>query len=77
MGEMQQSFVEKQKLMAENNQKNLARVQEENQKFTDGLIADFQAQQEEFQAQFDDLNTKYVDTLGKLTECENNALYKY
>ena len=77
MGEMRKTFVEKQKLMAENNQKNLSRVQEENQKFTDGLIADFQAQQEEFQAQFDKLHDKYIEARGNLTECENNALYKY
>ena len=69
MGSMQKNFVFQQKFRAEVNRLNAKRVQEEHQKFTDDLQATIKTQQEEFQA----LDDKYVDTVGKLTECENQA----
>merc|ERR1711876_61832 len=61
MGEMQKNFVDQQKLMSEINHETI-----------DDLLAEIKTLQEEFEA----LDDKYVDTLGKLRECENPAPFE-
>merc|ERR1711908_219544 len=61
MGEMQKNFVDQQKLMSEINHETI-----------DDLLAEIKTLQGEFEA----LDDKYVDTLGKLRECENPAPFE-